>query len=179
MSIEKEVIAICNMPKCKREFKNFIYDEEKSKLNDETLYKCQNCGALRPYDNLEIMKDIALALIKRGNRVFLVKRKFQPFENYWAFPGGGKEPNEHLKETAIRETKEETNLDIEIIKKLGNFIGKGDNGKKANLNIFFCKTDSIRYNVNKTECLGGKWYDINYALKNLQIIPQLKKYLTK
>ena len=36
-------------------------------------------------------------------------------KGHWDFPKGHVEKNESLEETAVRETKEETNLDVEII----------------------------------------------------------------
>lgn len=41
---------------------------------------------------------------------------------YYAIPGGHVEKNETCEETVIRELKEEMNVDIEIVKYLGNLI---------------------------------------------------------
>jgi len=125
------------------------------------------------------MSDVALTLIKSDDGIFLIKRRFKPFANYWSFPGGTKKSSEPIEITAIRETKEETGLDIEIIKNLDNFVGKGDNSRTTNLHIFLCKTTSQEYVIDKEECLDGGWFDIKYALQEMQVIPQLKKYLDK
>lgn len=45
-----------------------------------------------------------------GNEVLLIKRRDEPFKDYWALPGGYVEPNESLEAAAARELKEETNL---------------------------------------------------------------------
>lgn len=45
----------------------------------------------------------------------LIKRKNDPFKNYWALPGGFVEYGESVETAAIREAKEETNIDVELI----------------------------------------------------------------
>lgn len=51
-------------------------------------------------------------------RILLIKRKFNKkyLPKYWALPGWKQEPWESLKETAIREIKEEVWLDFKITK---------------------------------------------------------------
>lgn len=50
-------------------------------------------------------------IIFDNGKVLLIQHK----EGHWGFPKGHVEENETEKETAIREVKEETNLDVEII----------------------------------------------------------------
>ena len=47
--------------------------------------------------------------------------------SYYAIPGGHVEVGETEEETVIRELKEELNIDIEIIRKLGSIIVNGKN----------------------------------------------------
>ena len=53
---------------------------------------------------------VGIAIIQAGN-ILLTKRRDFPV---WCIPGGHLAPKESLPETAIREAKEETGLDIEI-----------------------------------------------------------------
>ena len=55
----------------------------------------------------------------------LIKRKNDPFKNYWALPGGFVEYGESVETAAIREAKEETNIDVELID-LVNVYSKHD-----------------------------------------------------
>jgi 8-oxo-dGTP pyrophosphatase MutT (NUDIX family) len=41
-------------------------------------------------------------------------------ENLWALPKGTPEPGESIEETALREVREETGLDVEIVEDLGS-----------------------------------------------------------
>lgn len=54
-------------------------------------------------------------LIIRGGRVLLGKRSGKPGEDRWATPSGYVEFDEDFLTTAIREAKEETGLDVEIV----------------------------------------------------------------
>ena len=45
----------------------------------------------------------------------LIKRRNDPFKNCWALPGGFVEYGESVENAAIREAKEETSIDVELI----------------------------------------------------------------
>lgn len=66
-------------------------------------------------------------VIDRG-RMLMVKRGSGPRAGSWAVPGGKVRYGERLEEAAIREIKEETNLDIHLGRVLwiGETLGKGD-----------------------------------------------------
>ena len=64
---------------------------------------------------------VARAITFIDNKVLLIERyrlEDNTMLHYFTVPGGGVEENEEYYETAIRETKEETCCDIEIIKNL-------------------------------------------------------------
>lgn len=54
-------------------------------------------------------------IILKDNRVFLIGALDNDKEMFWSFPKGHQEVGETDIETALRETKEETGLDVEII----------------------------------------------------------------
>lgn len=60
----------------------------------------------------------------KGN-IVLIKRKYPPFKDYYALPGGAIEKGEKAKDALIREVKEETNLNVKIIKKIGVYDDPG------------------------------------------------------
>jgi len=55
------------------------------------------------------------ALIFDGDNVLLIKRTKEPWRDLWHFPGGHVDDGEIPQDAVIREVKEETGLDAEII----------------------------------------------------------------
>lgn len=58
-------------------------------------------------------------VIYRGTGYVFIKRKNEPFKGQYALPGGFVDVGETLEQAAVREAKEETNLDVEIIGMVG------------------------------------------------------------
>lgn len=59
------------------------------------------------------------AIIKKDNSLLFLKRNNTPAKDEWWFPGGRVRKGETLKESLHREIKEETGLEIEIIRFVG------------------------------------------------------------
>jgi 8-oxo-dGTP diphosphatase len=59
------------------------------------------------------------ALIIYEEKIVLIKRKNLPYEGMFALPGGFVDIGETVEEAVVREAKEETNLDIDIVRLLG------------------------------------------------------------
>lgn len=59
-------------------------------------------------------------VIRRADgSVVLVRRKNPPFQGFYALPGGFVEYGETVETAAVREAKEETGLDVKILRLLG------------------------------------------------------------
>ena len=59
------------------------------------------------------------AIIVKDDNIVLIKRLNNPYKDHWALPGGFVEYGEKVEDAAIREAKEETGLDIELVKLVG------------------------------------------------------------
>ncbi len=77
--------------------------------------KCQN--EIEVYQNPIPTVDIIIEI--ESKEIVLIKRKNPP--NGWAIPGGFVDYGESLEEAAIREAKEETNLDVKLIRQFHTY----------------------------------------------------------
>ncbi len=75
------------------------------------------------YKNPALTVDIFIYNNKK--EFILIKRKNEPFKNYWALPGGFVDYGEIVENAAIREAKEETSIDVEL-KELINVYSNPD-----------------------------------------------------
>ncbi len=55
------------------------------------------------------------AVVIKENTVLMIKRGKPPRAGHWSLPGGGQELGETVFEGAVREIKEETGVDIEVL----------------------------------------------------------------
>ena len=73
---------------------------------------CTECRFIQFIDP----KVSAAVMAVQGGKVLLLQRTMDPGRGSWCFPGGFMEIDETPQETAIRECKEESGLDIKITK---------------------------------------------------------------
>lgn len=57
----------------------------------------------------------AAAVIMEGNRILLCRRKGSVFRGQWSIPAGFCEEDETIEACAVREAREETGLEVEIL----------------------------------------------------------------
>ena len=60
-----------------------------------------------------------------GEKVLLTMRAGVPFKGYWCLPGGKVGSKETIQKAVLREVKEETGLDTEIVGRIGEYHEKG------------------------------------------------------
>jgi 8-oxo-dGTP diphosphatase len=63
----------------------------------------------------------AFAFIGGAMHVLLVRRRYEPYESYWALPGGGLHPDETLEQAAARELREEAGVSDVYMEQLATF----------------------------------------------------------
>jgi 8-oxo-dGTP diphosphatase len=71
---------------------------------------CSGCGFIF-YLNPKV---VAGAVPRQGDRIWLARRNIEPSLGGWVFPGGYVDLGERVQDAAIRETREETRLDIRL-----------------------------------------------------------------
>ncbi len=80
------------------------------------------------------MKEAAVTIIFYDGKVLLVKRRDVPV---WVLPGGGIDDGERPEDAALREAKEETGIDVSIVRKVGEWLAT--NKLASNAHLFECK----------------------------------------
>jgi len=103
----------------------------------------------------------ATVVINDKNEILLIKGPIRG----WEMPGGIVEVGESLKDGAIRETKEETGIDIEIIR----FCGIFQNVKKSICNTLFLAKPVGGKFTTSSESLEVDFFPIEQALEMVTI----------
>ncbi len=79
------------------------------------------------------------AIIVEDDRILLVKRAHPPRVDWWCLPAGFMEWGEHPRETAVREVKEETGLDVQLGEFFEVYSGSDDPRTNAVLILFLAE----------------------------------------
>lgn len=82
----------------------------------------------------KVMVDV---VIPSEEGVVLIRRGTDPYEGMWALPGGFVEVGETVENAAVREAKEETNLDVELEQLVGVYSEPDRDPRGHNVSVTF------------------------------------------
>lgn len=121
--------------------------------------------------NANIPKVGVAAIILRNNTVLLGKRIGAHGADTWSFPGGHLEFNESLIDCAIREAKEETDLNISIISDnpvaITNDFFEKDQKHYITIYMLAKHIDGEPKITEPEKCQGWEWFSWNALPSNL------------
>ena len=83
--------------------------------------KCGSCGAVVFLDP----KVAVVVVASQDSRILMVKRDIDPMMGRWSFPSGYVDRGEVVEEAAVREVREETNVDVSLDALLGVYSRRG------------------------------------------------------
>jgi 8-oxo-dGTP diphosphatase len=94
-------------PVCGEEFQaKVLRENEQPRL----VCKDKDCGFVFYLDP----KLVACVIVEKDDKIILLKRAIRPERGKWVMPGGYVDRGEKVEEAALRETKEECEIDIEL-----------------------------------------------------------------
>ena len=125
-----------------------------------------------------------LILIKCQDKLLLLNREKTPWMGMWNGIGGKKDENETAIACAIRETKEETGINInkENLFDKGYICWNKDKKYQSGLHLFLYEVNELPFKgTKKTEEGILEFKDINWILKkdNVGVVPNMSICLDK
>jgi XTP/dITP diphosphohydrolase len=113
-----------------------------------------------------------VGLIIKDRRLFLNKRRdiHPAMNNKWEFPGGGVDNGESIEACVVREIKEETGFDVEIISPLSKtYTVVGNPGTTDQYQVFhidhICRIIGGELKLAEEESAGHGWFTYEEALQ--------------
>ncbi len=80
---------------------------------------------------------VDVVVTSEEGHVLLIRRGTDPYEGYWALPGGFVEVGETLEEAAVREAEEETGLEVEIVRLVGVYSDPDRDPRGHNVSVTY------------------------------------------
>ena len=94
---------------------------------------CPKCAAtVEEWVNPKLTVDI---IIEVEGKIVLIERGQAPYG--WALPGGYVDYGESLEHAAVREAKEETGLDVTLVRQLGAYSDPDRDPRQHNVSVVF------------------------------------------
>ncbi len=100
----------------------------------------------------------------RGINLLLIKRKYSPFKDRWALPGGFIKQNENLDQAIERELKEETGLSINYLEQLYTFgeVERDPRTRVITVAYFgLINSETYKELYASTDASEAQWFNIN------------------
>lgn len=97
-----------------------------------------------------------------GVSILLIQRKYPPFQNAWAIPGGFVLADESLEEAVRRELREETGIEVNYLEQLYTFGDPNRDPRKRVVSVaYFALVKSAKFQQLKasTDAENAQWFN--------------------
>lgn len=138
-------------------------------------------------NNLKQIEVVASVIVKDGT-ILVTQRGYGEFKGKWEFPGGKVEKGENLEQAIIREIKEETNADINVIEYI-NTVEYDYDTFHLTMHTYLCELlnnnpEFVYHDDNTLEHENMVWLDLNdldhldWLPADILVVEELKKNKT-
>lgn len=125
--------------------------------------------------------EVVAAIIRRGNTLLATQRGYGPWQGWWEFPGGKREPGERLEDALHRELTEELDTHVHIERQLSTLQYDYDEFHLT-MHCFLCTMPDVNYTLR--EHLSARWLpaekleSVRWLPADILLIPQLREILS-
>jgi 8-oxo-dGTP diphosphatase len=112
------------------------------------------------YPMPSVTADCVVLTNTKTPKVLLIKRGSDPYKDCWALPGGYMEIDETTEDCAIRELKEETGIDINILYNVGTYskVDRDPRGRVISI-AYLTILESEVETTGQDDAVDAKWFD--------------------
>jgi 8-oxo-dGTP diphosphatase len=126
---------------------------------------------------------VDIFIFNEENEFILIKRKNDPFKGYWALPGGFVDYGETTEHAAIREAKEETSIDVELVRLFNVYSDPNRDPRRHTVSVFYLAHGNFddANADDDAEDIGvfsfDELDDLDIAFDHRMILSEVKDYL--
>ena len=126
---------------------------------------------------------VDIFIFNENHEFILIQRKNNPFKDFWALPGGFVDYGETTGDAAIREAKEETSIDVEIIGLLNVYSDPNRDPRRHTVSVTYLARGNFD-DANADDdakdirvCSFDELKTLYIAFDHMTILEDAKKYL--
>lgn len=114
------------------------------------------------------MRAVAVdGVVLSDGRILLIRRAKEPYKGFWALPGGFLEEGETVEEGVVREVKEETGIDVEVLRMVGVY-SKPERDPRGTVSVAFLCSALTKDPRGGDDAEEARWFPVE-ELKGLRL----------